>query len=494
MDKSETAEFAATRLQKNLKPHWVWAIALGSAVGWGAFILPADWMDTAGPVGALLGLAIGGGLMIVVGVSYGFLAKTFPVSGGAFAYTLVGFGRLHAYICAWFMTLGYVSIVALNASALGVLAKQVFPQLAEMGYLYTIAGWDVYLGEVVIATVALLVFAILNVRGSGNSARLQFYMCILMIGAVAVILFGVLASPQGEIANIEPLFKPGTSALAGTLAIVAIAPWAFIGFDNIPQTAEEFSFSPSKAFSLIVWSLIAATGLYLAMIVATAAGAQWESELAGQPIWMTADVVVGAMGPIGLVLLCTAAFMGIATGLNGFYMAGSRVLLAMGRAQMIPSMFARVDTKRGTPSRGIWFVLVVCLVAPWFGRTALNWIVDMASIGFTFAFAYTCLCAFRMFRWSGQAEVVPGSASTVRKLLALSGVVVAAIFTVLLLAPGSPAQLAVPSFIALGVWIVVGGVFYLVRRARGTSASIDELDAAVLGAARPEWTRSLKSR
>lgn len=106
------------RLVKNLHPHWVWAIALGSAVGWGAFILPADWIGTAGPLGALLGLAIGGGLMIVVGVSYGFLARIFPVSGGAFAYTLVGFGRTHAFICAWFMTLGYVSIVALNASAL----------------------------------------------------------------------------------------------------------------------------------------------------------------------------------------------------------------------------------------------------------------------------------------------------------------------------------------------------------------------------------------
>ena len=88
------------RLGKNLKPHWVWAIALGSAIGWGAFILPADWMrDGGGPLAAMLGLAIGGALMIVIGVSYGYLARVFPVSGGAFAYTLVGFGRTHAFIC-----------------------------------------------------------------------------------------------------------------------------------------------------------------------------------------------------------------------------------------------------------------------------------------------------------------------------------------------------------------------------------------------------------
>lgn len=475
------------RLGKNLKPHWVWAIALGSAVGWGAFVLPSDWMDTAGPVGAMLGLAIGGALMIIVGMSYGFLARVFPVSGGAFAYTLVGFGRRHAFVCAWFMTLGYASIVALNASALGLLAKRVFPQVAEQGYLYTIAGWDVYLGEIAVATAALIIFAVLNVRGGGNSARLQFFMCVLMIGAVAIILVGVLTSSAGTFENLTPAFNPDSAPIAGVLSVVAIAPWAFIGFDNIPQTAEEFNFSASKASKLIVWSLIAATGIYLAMILATAAGAPWQDELAKNSVWMTGDVITGAMGPIGLVLLCVAAFMGIATGLNGFYMSSSRVLLAMGRAQMIPPAFARVSKKHGTPSIGIWFVLAFCLIAPWFGRNALNWIVDMASIGFTFAFTYTCLCAYKMFRWSGQEEDVPGSASTSRKLLAGLGVFVAVIFLILLLAPGSPAQLSVPSFVALGVWIVVGIGFYLSRRKHSQFISDAEVDEAVLGTRRPAW-------
>lgn len=486
---SDDGSTSTQRLEKNLKPHWVWAIALGSAVGWGAFVLPSDWMGTAGPMGAMLGLAIGGVLMIVVGMSYGFLARVFPVSGGAFAYTLVGFGRRHAFVCAWFMTLGYASIVALNASALGLLAKRVVPQVAEQGYLYTIAGWDVYLGEILVATAALIIFAVLNVRGGGNSARLQFHMCVLMIGAVAIILVGVLSSSSGTFANLEPAFNPDSTPLVGILSIVAIAPWAFIGFDNIPQTAEEFNFSASKASKLIMWSLVAATGLYIAMILATAAGAPWQDELAKKSVWMVADVISGAIGPMGLILLCVAAFMGIATGLNGFYMSSSRVLLAMGRAQMIPPAFARVNKKHGTPSVGIWFVLAFCLIAPWFGRNALNWIVDMASIGFTFAFTYTCLCAYKMFRWSSQEAYIPGSASTTRKLLAGLGVIVAVAFMILLLAPGSPAQLSAPSFIALGVWIIVGLGFYLSRRTQSRSVSDEEVDEAVLGERRPEWAQ-----
>lgn len=189
--------------------------------------------------------------MIVVGVSYGFLARVFPVSGGAFAYTLIALGRRHAFVCR-FMTLGYVSIVALNASALGVLARHIVPEVAEFGYLYTIAGWDVHFWRVAIATVGLVFFAFLNVRGGGNSARLQFYMCLLMIASMLIVFFGVLFSDQGQISNMEPLFATDKAPIAGVLAIVAIAPWAFIGFDNIPQTAEEFSFSPSKAFRLIL--------------------------------------------------------------------------------------------------------------------------------------------------------------------------------------------------------------------------------------------------
>ncbi|MFB9776310.1 APC family permease [Brevibacterium otitidis] len=480
-----------TRLQKNLKPHWVWAIALGSAVGWGAFVLPTDWMAAAGPIGALLGLAIGGGLMILVGVSYGFLARTFPVSGGAFAYTLVGFGRTHAFICAWFMTLGYTSIVALNASALALLGRRVFPQVAELGYLYNVAGWDVYFGEVMIATVALVVFAFINISGASFSGRAQFIFCVIMVTAVVIVLIGVIVSPAGQLSNVDPVFHPDINPLAGIMAIVAIAPWAYIGFDNIPQAAEEFDFPAKKAFSLIVWSLLAATFLYCAMILATASAYPWQDLMGENHVWATADAIMASMGVFGLVLLIIAASMGIFTGLNGFFVSGSRVLLAMGRAEMIPAVFCRVHRKYGTPHIGIFFVMAFCLVAPWFGRTALSWIVDMASIGFTFAFLYTCACAFKLFRWSHQEDHadVEGARSTPRKLMAAAGVVVAIAFCLLLLVPGSPAQLTLPSMIAMGIWILVGVVFYFLRRGHNRTLSDDYVDQAVLGGKRPEFLR-----
>src|SRR5690606_5647173 len=148
---------------------------------------------------------------------------------------------------------------------------------------------------------------------------------------------------------------------------------------------------------------------------------------------------------------------GIVTGLNGFYVAGSRVLLALGRAQMIPRAFQRVHPRFGTPHYGILFVMVASFAAPWFGRTALSWIVDMASIGFTFAFLCTSACAYKMLRWSGQGdrEVITGSASTWRKVAAGLGVLIAIAFILLLLVSGSPPQLSVLSFIAMCAWVLI---------------------------------------
>lgn len=488
---AQAGDAAPERLEKRLKPYWVVAIALGSAVGWGAFVLPTDWMGTAGPVGAMVGMVIGGALMILVAVSYGFLAQTFPVSGGAFAYTLVGFGRTHAFVCAWFMTLGYTSIVALNASALALLGRRIAPSVVETGYLYSVAGWDVYLGEVAVATVGLVLFAILNIRGANVSGRLQFVFCTIMIAAVLFIVVGTVLTPAGSLANVDPSFVPGSSPALGTLAIVAIAPWAFIGFDNIPQAAEEFDFPAKKAFRLIVWSLVLATVLYCGMIFATASAHPWQDLMGEERVWATADAITEALGVSGLVVLCIAAGMGIATGLNGFFVSGSRVLLAMGRAQMIPAAFCKVHPRFGTPHVGILYILVFCLVAPWAGRTALNWIVDMASIGFTFAFLYTCLCAFRVFRWSGEGDddAVIGAHSTPRKLMAAAGAVVAAGFVAVLLVPGSPGQLSGPSLLAMAGWVAVGGIFYAARYRHNQTVSDEEVELAVLDGPRPASLR-----
>lgn len=485
-DTPETPE----RLGKTLKPHWVWAIALGSAVGWGAFILPTDWLAMAGPGGAIAGFTIGAAMMMLIAVSYGLLIRSFPVSGGELAYALVGFGRTHAFVCGWFLTLGYACIVALNASALGLLFRYILPGIVQQGQLYTVAGYEVYLVEILISMTALVVFGVLNIRGAALSGRLQFIACCIMLVAVAAIFIAVVIQPQTVLSNTRPAFPSDVSPVAAILAIVAIAPWAYVGFDNVPQAAEEFDFAPAKAMRLIVLALAAAALIYAAMISAIALTEPWQQLVAGQSAWGSAEALTGLLGGGGLLLLAIGITMGVSTGLNGFYLSSSRLLLAMGRAQMIPQAFARLHPKHKTPYVGIIFVGAITLITPWFGRAALLWIVDMSAVGVTIAYLYTCLVAFRLFRTRGAPErpgELEATSSTLKKGMSLIGAVIAVTFMALLLLPGSPALLGPESLIALGIWVLLGVVFFLSRRAHSKTLTDDQVDLLVLGAPRPEF-------
>ncbi|MGB7423727.1 MAG: APC family permease [Ornithinimicrobium sp.] len=492
-DSSGEATIQRSQLDRSLKPQWVWAIALGSAVGWGAFILPTGWLATAGPLGTVLGLLIGGALMCVIAVSYGLLIRTYPVSGGEYAYTFVAFGRNHAFVCGWFLTLGYVSIVALNASAMALLFRRLVPGLVEWVPLWEIAGWNVYLGEVFVASLGLLFFAWLNVRGASMSGRLQFIFCLIMLAGIALILVGVLISPGTPTANLTPAFPEGVAPISAILAIVAIAPWAYVGFDNIPQAAEEFDFSPSKAFRLIILAIVAAALIYVAMVFATAAPTPWQDLVAGDPIWGTADGLDDLFGSAGLLVLGVAVLMGVSTGLNGFYVSASRLLFAMGRARTIPAAMAKLHPVHRTPATAIWFVAALCLLAPWFGREALIWVVDMSAVGVTIAYTYTCLAAFRLFRWS-SSPARPGDPegvrSTAKRVLSLLGAASGVAFFGLLMVPGSPAQLGNPSLVALGIWVLIGLVFFFARRSESARTSDDEMSYLILGDSAERLTRS----
>lgn len=472
-----------TTLNKTLKPHWVWAIALGSAIGWGAFVQPINWMESAGPLGVIIGFAIGAALMMLIAVSYGFLIRSFPVSGGEFAYAFISMGRTHAFISAWFLTLGYICIVALNASAFALMFKYVFPAIIEVFPLYTIAGWHVYGMEIIIATVALVVFGFFNIRGTGLSGRMQFIFALVMVLTVVGITMAIGIQPGTGLADIQPHFPSDKTAIAAIISIVAIAPWAFVGFDAVPQAAEEFDFPARKAFMLIIFAILFAAIIYALMILATAMATPWQDVAAEGHLWGTAIVIQESLGTIGLVVLVISLSMGIFTGLNGFTMAASRLLFAMARAKILPKSFEKVHPKYGTPHIAVIFTILLSALAPWFGREALEWVVDMSSIGVSIAYFYTCLTAFKLFKWD-QRDVIDRTkqeAAPVKKIISLIGMIASLVFVALLLVPGSPAFLGMESRITLIIWIVIGIFFYLFKRKEYNAIPEEELNYLILG-------------
>ena len=390
-------------LKQNLSEKFVWAIAYGSCIGWGAFILPGDWIKQSGPIASSIGIVIGALLMILIAVSYGALVEKFPVSGGAFAFSFLSFGRYVSFFSSWFLTFGYVCVVALNATAFSLLIKFLLPNVLNNGKLYTVAGWDVYITEIVIATVLLIVFMLITIRGASVSGSLQYYFCVAMVLVVALMFIGSFFSSHFSLSHLEPLASVDKGWFQSIIMIVSIAPWAYVGFDNIPQTAEEFNFSPNKTFKLIVYSLLAASLTYVVMLLYTGWLSTQATSLNGN-LWLTGAVTQDAFGFIGLAVLAVAIIMGIFTGLNGFLMSSSRLLFSMGRSGIMPTVFSKLHSKHKTPYVAIIFLVAVSLIAPWLGRTALTWIVDMSSTGVSIAYFITCLSATKLFSFNKQSN------------------------------------------------------------------------------------------
>ena len=443
------------KLQRVMRPVDVWGLALGAIIGWGCFVLPGTaFLPKAGPGGTAMGMLIGALLIIVIAVSYGYLIRKFPISGGEFIYAKEAFGKRNAFVCGWAMILAYWSLIPLNATALAMISRYLFPGIIQQGLLYEIAGWEVYAGEVILASSAIILMALLNIRGIKQAAWMQTAIALTLVGCILVITFLVFCISDWS--NLAPGFPDGRRWWKGVFSIVAMAPWAFIGFDCIPQSAEEYNFSHRKSTFIMISAVLVAAILYIAVCAVTAVGVEpWQQLLDSRNARPTGYVVRNTMGLAGIVVLGVAMFCAVVSGMNAFYISTSRLMYAMAKEGSLPKWFEHLSPKYGTPTNAILFTMAMSLFAPWFGREILLWIVDMTSVGAAIVFAYT----------TGSAAVI-GYRNGSRKyaVFGIVGCLFSLFFLSLLIIPGMPGYLTFQSRVVLFVWILIGVAFYFTIR------------------------------
>lgn len=437
--------------KKTLKPLDVWGLALGSIIGWGCFVLPSSFLMKAGPIGTAIGVIIGGVIISLIAINYGYLIKEYPVAGGEYFYVLKLFGKKHAFLCGWLLILAYISIISLNATALGMIGRYLFPGIIQRGFLYSIAGWQVYAGEIATAIIFIVLFAIFNIRGVKIAGWIQKSIVIILVGSVLIITITTLLSGV-EVSNFYPAFAEGKSTISSIASIVAMSPWLYIGFDCIPQAAEEYSFSAKKSLSILLVAIFFGAFIYIALTFITAAPMQWEIFLSNDLMWATGEAVNIIMGRIGLIILGVSMFCAVVSGINGFYIATSRLIYSMAQNKALPIQFSKIDNKFFTPKNSILFIMCISTIAPFLGREVLTWIVDATSVSAAVAYMYTSLCVVKLTKKRKGG---------IRQFIGVLGVCVSIIFIILLLIPGMPGALSWQAFIILILWCVLGINFYL---------------------------------
>ena len=248
--------------------------------------------------------------------------------------------------------------------------------------------------------------------------------------------------------------------MSAILATFAIAPWAYVGFDAIPQAAEEFNFSFKKVSFIMVIAIVFGCFVYVSNnTVAAAALANWADRvMAGE--WVLLVAAEELLGIFGKVLIGLGVSCAVLSGIMGFYLASSRLMYSMSRDGYLPEWFGEVDTRYGTPRNAMIFCIIASLSGPVLGREALGWFVDMSAIGASIGYFFTCASTLLTARRDGDG-------SPFLRVMAITGVCFSAIFMVLQLIPIpglNGVHFGKESYYMLIIWSLIGVVFYLKQR------------------------------
>lgn len=485
MEKGRKTVSKNGNLQKALSPVHVWAIAFGCIVGWGSFINPGKkFLPNSGVAGTAIAMALGALVMVLISFSYAYMVPKAPVAGGEFAFSKLCFGKRSAFLCGWFLVAAHLTNVPMDGSAISLIVDGLDggADILKFGFHYSVAGFDIYFGEVALISAILLFFGYLNIKGVKKAGIVQTILSALLVLCVFVLFAAGLVNAGSMGVNLAPVWgfdksaamaanattaeinqfahKGVSGVLSAVLATFAITPWAYVGFDSIPQAAEEFNFSFKKVCSIMIVAILFGCFVYTSNnTVAALALENWPDRvMAGD--WVLLIAAEELLGNFGKVLLGIGVFCAVLSGIMGFYLAASRLMFAMGREGYLPAWFGIVEPRYGTPKNAIVFCMIVSLSGPLLGREALGWFVDMSSIGASIAYLFTCASTLYMAKKDKDGTVF-------LKVTAILGLVFSVSFIVLQLVPVpglSGVHFCRESYIMLIVWTALGFLFYIKQR------------------------------
>ena len=449
-------------LTRFLTPLNIWALSFCCCVGWGSFIMPGTtFLPFAGPVGTIIAMILGAGVMIVIAANYHYMINKFPDEGGVFSYTKKILGYDHALLCAWALWLTYISIIWANATAFALVGRNLVGDLMQFGFHYVLFGYDIYFGEVVLTLAVLFIFGLLDIHKKIFAVKLNTLLTIFFLACG--IIFAISGFNNGGLESFYPEFSLKKSAALGIFGIVALSPWAFVGFEVVSHFAAEINFSPKKSFSLMTWGIIAAAAFYIAMTILAVTAippqfAHWSDylnnihKLHGIDSVPTFHAVKQLFGDTGIILMALTILAAISTSLLGLYMATSRLVYATAEDNIISKWFSKLN-ENGVPSNAILFMMIISISVPFVGRNMISWVVDATTVGATIVYGYTSACAYiTAKKESRKLYEITGAA----------GVVISAVFALFLLFPNFWASdiLATESYFVLVAWSACGFVLF----------------------------------
>ena len=454
-----------SEFNKVLTSRDILVIAFGAMIGWGWVVSTGDWINNGGVIGAALGFVIGGVMIFFVGLTYAELTAALPQCGGEHVFSYKAMGPTGSFICTWGIIFGYVSVACFEAVSLPTVVAYIFPIFLK-GYLYTVAGFDVYASWLALAIICAIAITIINIIGVKTAANVQtaFTSVIFLVG-VAIIVTSVF---RGDTENLLPQMFIGDTSnekVTHVLRAACMTPFYFIGFDVIPQAAEEIQGSLKKIGGILILSIVLAIAFYSLIIIGVGkllSPDQMAESMAGSGL-VTADAMKWAFNSKAVAnVTIIGGICGIVTSWNAFMIGGSRAMYSMADSYMIPSVFAKLHPRFKTPINALLLIGLLTVLSPLAGRPMLIWACDVGNLGCCLAYCMVSL-SFVILRKKAPDMPRPYKVKNY-KFVGTMAIILSGAMVLMYIIPGSGSTLAPQEWAIAGGWTLLGVIFYILNK------------------------------
>lgn len=468
-------------LRRAIGANQLFTLGFGAIIGVGFVVGVGEWLRQAGPLGAILAFVAGGVLTMLIGLCYAEMATAVPASGGEVAYAYEVFGVRACFATGWFLTLAFVATLVFEALSLAWILGVLVPGIQGPA-LYESFGEPLRLGSAIIGLCGMAVISWLNYRGISPAARLQDVLTYMKIALALV--FIVVGLSWGRAVNLYPLFQESAthSSWSGVVSVFLTSPFWLAGFSIIAQVMEEKAPRTSLRMvgRMILFSILVAVLFYCLVILACSMIVPWRTLVAlDLPAARGFEVAFGSSFLTKTVLV--VALLGNITVWNSTFIAGSRILFALGRARIVAAMFGRLHPVHRSPMVAIAFLSLTSCIGIMFGRRAIAPVVNVASCCFAMSYLLVCLSVLKLRRTRPELERpyrVPGG-----RLTAVLGAASSLLMIGLALyQPAISAAGRMPmEWTVLIVWTLLGCVVWMAAQGLRCRISEPERRALILG-------------
>jgi len=430
------------QLKKTLGAFDLLLLGVGAIVGTGIFILPGTVAATHAGPGIVFSFIIAAIVCAFAGMCYSEFASSVPVTGSAYTYGYIVFGEIVAWLVGWALLLEYGLAVAAVATGWSSYLNSllagfhiVLPQ-AISGAFNPAAGTYINVPAIFI----IFATAFLLTLGIKESTRFNSWMVFLKV-AVILLFIGVgvfYVKPT----NWEPFLPFGIS---GVFSGAALVFFAYLGFDAVSSAAEEVK-NPQRNMPIgIIGSLFICTVLYVAVSMVLTGIVPYHALNVSDPVsyvmqlvhhdWIAGIISLGAV--VGMMTVILVMSYG-----------GTRLLYALGRDGLLPKSMAELSPKFKTPVKNTWiFALLVAFCA---GFVPLSKLAELVNMGTLVAFTIVSIGVVYL----RKNKNIPSGGFKVPFFPVLP--ILSFLLCLFLIS-----QLSILTWIACGIWFIIGLIVYL---------------------------------